>query len=81
MPKPVTFDVATICEHLIAAATPLQRMIAETVRRYGRQGFDVDAIAPKIDAWFPEASSADKAAAIELGAALALQATTTTKLD
>jgi hypothetical protein len=40
---------------VIATATTLQRMIAETVTRLGRQGWDVAASAPQIDAWFPEA--------------------------
>jgi hypothetical protein len=56
----------------IPDATPLQKMIAETIRRYGRQGWDIEAIAPRIDAWFPEASRSDKSAAQQYAAALAL---------
>jgi hypothetical protein len=61
-----------MCEAVIAAATPLQRMIAEAQRRLGRQGWDVEASAPKIDEWFPEASDDDKSRATEVGAAYAL---------
>lgn len=71
-PPPTTPEEARLAEATIAAATPLQLMIAETQRRLGRQGWDVEASAPKIDEWFPEASAADKSMAVEVGAACAL---------
>lgn len=73
-PPPTTPEEARRAEAAIAAATPLQLMIAETIRRLGRQGWDVGASAPKIDKWFPEASEDDKAMAVEVGCAYALLA-------
>jgi hypothetical protein len=61
-----------MCEAVIAAATPLQRMIAETIRRHHGTGYTIETLAPKIDAWFPEASDDDKAAAVEIAASYAL---------
>ena len=50
----------------------LRWQIAEAIEEYGRQGLDVEASAPLINARFPEASAEDKAAAVELGGARAM---------
>lgn len=72
-PAPTTNAELSMALAYIAVATTLQRMVAETIRRYGRQGWDLEAIAPRIDEWFPEVSAEDKAVAAEIAAALALR--------